>query len=106
MLALINTKIAAVVLAAGTGFDAKTNSSLPGTSVIRELVGGLMAWAMYAAVAAIVIGAAAVGLSNASHNPHGASRGKMLLLGGVVGLILIGGANAIGTTFYDMGKEI
>lgn len=95
-----------VVIGAGTGFGSKPNDSLPGGSVIEKMVGGLQTYGIYACLAAGVLGAALLGWGNVSHNPHQSSKGKVALIGAAVGLIFIGGINAIGQTFFDLGKEI
>lgn len=106
MLTAIQAATSHMMVLATTGFDSKPNDSLPGGNVIQDLVGGLQTYGIYAAIAALVFGAVMIGWGNSSHNPQSASRGKLFLLGGVVGLILIGGVNGIGETFFKMGQSI
>jgi len=105
MLSAIHAASVNLVLAA-SGFDAKPNDSLPGGNLIQKIVGGLQTWGLYAGVAAIIAGAVYIAWGNTSHNPHSSSKGKMFVFGGIIGLMLIGGANEIGKAFFDMGKSI
>lgn len=98
-------KAAAIVFAAGA-FDAKPNDKLPGGDVLSSLLGGVMRWAQYAVVCGLVVGAIFWMVGSRGHNPQHAASGKMILLAACVGAIIIGGANAIGQSFYDLGTQV
>lgn len=97
---------AATIIFAVDAFGAKPNDSLPGGSVIEKLVGGAMRWGQYAVVAALVVGVIMWIVGSKGHNPQHAAGGKMILLAACVGAVVIGGANAIGESFYDLGTEV
>jgi hypothetical protein len=63
---------------------------LPGAELIQQLLNWGMWIALGASVGAILVGAAAYGLSRESGSFAGAHRGKTAALGGAVGAILAG----------------
>ncbi|HEX8002744.1 MAG TPA: DUF6112 family protein [Mycobacteriales bacterium] len=79
---------------------------LPGGDALATLVGGLMWMGLLACVGAIIIGAAAWGLSAHSGNYHGAYMGRKAVLGGFFGALLIGAAAAIVTFAFNAGQKV
>lgn len=96
----------AVVVVMAGAFNSTPNDSFPGGDVLSKIVGGGMRWGQYAVVAGIVVGAVMWMVGSKSNNPQHASGGKLLLLASICGAILIGGANNIGSTFYDLGTQV
>ena len=77
----------------GGGVDLTVNPSadgLPGADLVEQLLSWTQMVALWGSVAAILVGAAMYGLARESGGYSGASRGKSLALGGVVGAILAG----------------
>lgn len=63
---------------------------MPGAELIQRLLNWAQMLALWGSVAALLIGAAIYGLSRESGSYGGATRGKSLAMGGVVGAILAG----------------
>jgi hypothetical protein len=63
---------------------------MPGADLIQQLLGWAQMVALWGSVAAILVGAAMYGLAREGGGYGGASKGKTLAIGGVVGAILAG----------------
>ena len=63
---------------------------MPGAELIQQLLNWAQMLALWGSVGALLIGAAMYGLARESGSYGGASRGKALVMGGVVGAILAG----------------
>lgn len=71
--------------------DVSPNSSgMPGADLIQQLLNWGQMVALWGSLGAILVGAAMYGLSREGGSFSGASSGKSLALGGVVGAILAG----------------
>lgn len=70
------------------------SSGMPGAELIQQLLNWAQMVALWGSLAALLVGAAMYGLSRESGGYGGASRGKAVALGGVVGAILAGLAPA------------
>jgi hypothetical protein len=79
---------------------------LPGGDALATLVGGLMWIGLLACVGAIILGAAAWGLSAHSGNYNGAYMGRRAVLGGFLGALLIGAAAALVSFAFDAGQKV
>ena len=69
-------------------------SGMPGGALIQQLLNWSQMLALWGSLGAILIGAAMYGLAQQGNSYAGASRGKTLAMGGVVGAILAGLAPA------------
>jgi hypothetical protein len=69
-------------------------SGMPGGALIQQLLNWSQMLALWGSLGAILIGAAMYGLAQHGNSYAGASRGKTLAMGGVVGAILAGLAPA------------
>ena len=79
-----------------------TNSAgMPGAELIQRLLDWTQMVALWGSLAAILVGAAMYGLAREGGGYQGASRGKTLALGGVVGAILAGVAPAAVNLLFD-----
>ena len=65
-------------------------SGMPGAALIQQLLNWAQMLALWGSLAELLIGAAMYGLAREGGSYGGASRGKTLALGGVVGAILAG----------------
>jgi hypothetical protein len=65
-------------------------SGMPGAALIQHLLNWLQMLALWGSLGAILVGAAMYGLAQQGNSYAGASRGKTLAMGGVVGAILAG----------------
>ena len=69
-------------------------AGMPGAQLIQRMLDWCQMLALWGSLAALLGGAAMYGLARESGNYSGASRGKSLALGGVVGAVLAGIAPA------------
>lgn len=65
-------------------------SGMPGADLIQRLLNWSQMVALWGSLGALLVGAAMYGLAREGGSYTGASRGKTLALGGVVGAILAG----------------
>src|SRR5215212_1879830 len=70
-------------------------TGMPGGALIQQLLNWTQMLALWGSLGAILVGAAMYGLAQQGNSYAGASRGKTLALGGVVGAILAGLAPAV-----------
>lgn len=80
--------------------------SLPGSPQLQQLLNGLAFWALLAAVAGIVIGAAIWGVASHSNNHHWSARGRSGALVSFFAAIVIGAAAAIINFAVDLGSQV
>ena len=71
------------------------NSSIPGTSKVESLIGGLMTLGLAGCVAAVIFGGAAWGFGERRANFTAAHHGRRLVEGGLLGAVAIGAAVAL-----------
>lgn len=71
-----------------------SSAGMPGAELIQQLLDWSQMIALWGSLAALLIGAAMYGLAREGGSYGGASRGKSLAMGGVVGAILAGVAPA------------
>ena len=67
-----------------------STDGMPGAELIQQLLNWAQMFALWGSLAALLVGAAMYGLAREGGSYGGASRGKTLALGGVVGAILAG----------------
>jgi hypothetical protein len=80
------------------------SSGMPGAQLIQRLLGWAQMVALWASLGALLAGAALYGLARESGNYSGASRGKSLALGGVVGAIIAGIAPAAVNLLFQAAR--
>jgi hypothetical protein len=66
------------------------SDGMPGADLIQKLLNWAQMIALWGSLGALLVGAAMYGLAREGGSYGGASRGKTLALGGVVGAILAG----------------
>jgi hypothetical protein len=81
-----------------------TKDGLPGAELIQKLLDWTGMLALWGSLGAILVGAAMYGLSLAFNSYNGASKGKVVALGGVVGVVLAGVAPAAVNLLFDAAK--
>jgi hypothetical protein len=67
-----------------------TSAGMPGAALIQQLLNWAQMLALWGSLGALLIGAAMYGLAREGGSYQGASRGKSLAMGGIVGAILAG----------------
>lgn len=78
---------------------------MPGAALIQRLLNWAQMAALWGSVAAILVGAATYGLAREGGSYGGASRGKSLAMGGVVGAILAGVAPTAVNLLFDAASS-
>jgi hypothetical protein len=89
--------------------DVKLNpkpSGLPGSNVLQSLVDGLAFWALLAALAALVVGAAVWAWAAHAQNHHYAANGRRAAGVAALAALLIGAAPALINFFADAGDRV
>jgi hypothetical protein len=81
-------------------------TSLPGSSVLESLVGGVEAWAEIGALAALVIGAALWALGSHTQNMHQSAAGRRAVATALVAALLIGAAPHLIDFFFNAGGKV
>lgn len=94
-----------VVVSAGVSLH-PTLSDLPGGGTLQELVNGLGAWALIAALVGLVIGAAAWALGVHSQNFQQTMIGRRAVLVSGLAALLIGAAPTIVNFFFTTGTNL
>jgi MFS family permease len=79
---------------------------LPGSDVLQRLTNGLGGWALIAALAGIVIGAAAWALGSHAQNYQQSMTGRRTVLVSALAALLIGAAPAIVNFFFHAGQGV
>lgn len=67
-----------------------SSAGMPGAALIQKLLNWAQMLALWGSLGALLVGAAMYGLAREGGSYGGASRGKTLALGGVVGAIIAG----------------
>jgi hypothetical protein len=89
--------------------DVKLNPApegLPGSPVLQELVNGLAFWALIAALAALVVGAALWAWASHAQNHHYAANGRRAAGVAALAALLIGAAPALINFFAEAGGKV
>ena len=83
-----------------------SGSGLPGNQELQQLVNGLGDWALVAALAGLVIGAAAWALGVHAQNFQQSMVGRRAVLVSALAALLIGAAPHIVSFFYGAGTSV
>lgn len=81
--------------------DPAPDGSLPGGSLISQVLGWLKYAAIAAAVAGLLIGGVATGVGHFGSSYSASSAGRKWILGGIGAAMLAGLAHTIATTVYN-----
>jgi MFS family permease len=79
---------------------------LPGSEVLQGLVNGLAFWALVAALAAMVIGAAIWAWAAHAHNHHYGANGRRAAVIAALAALVIGAAPALINFFAEAGDRV
>ena len=96
----------AVLVASGVPTITPDPGGLPGGNVIQSLTNGLEFWALMAALAGLLIGAAAWALGSHSQNYHQSFVGRRTVLVSGLAALLIGAAPGIVNFFFSTGGSV
>jgi hypothetical protein len=79
---------------------------LPGATQLQNLIDGLGAWALLAAMVALIIGAVVWALGAHSQNVHQSMAGRRAVVASVAAALLIGAAPHIVNFFFSTGQGV
>lgn len=80
--------------------------NLPGGSVLQTLANGLGGWALIAALAGLVVGAAMWALGSHAQNYQQSFVGRRVVLVSALAALLIGAAPALVNFFFHAGQSV
>lgn len=95
----------AVFLVLGQVDVSPDSAGMPGAELIQKLLNWSQMLALWGSLGALLVGAAMYGLAREGGSYSGASRGKTLALGGVVGAILAGVAPTAVNLLFDAASS-
>lgn len=81
-------------------------SGLPGSDVLQGLIDGLGFWALLAALAGVLIGAAIWAVASHSNNHHWSAAGRRGTLAAGIAALVIGAAPALVNFFAESGGKV
>lgn len=81
------------------------SAGMPGAELIQRMLNWSQMVALWGSLGALLVGAAMYGLAREGGSYSGASRGKTLALGGVVGAILAGVAPTAVNLLFDAASS-
>ncbi|HWL43134.1 MAG TPA: hypothetical protein VNQ73_09330 [Ilumatobacter sp.] len=82
-----------------------TSVGMPGAELIQKMLGWAQMIALWGSLGALLVGAAMYGLAREGGSYGGASRGKSLAMGGVIGAILAGLAPTAVNMLFDAASS-
>jgi len=83
-----------------------TGGSLPGTPQLQQLIDGFSIWALMAALAGMLIGAAIWALGHHSSNYQQAANGRKGVLVSGAAAMIIGAAPTLISFFTNLGNQV
>jgi type IV secretory pathway VirB2 component (pilin) len=83
-----------------------TQDSLPGTTVLESLAGGIGHWALIVSIVGVIVGGIMWAFGHFSHNYQQSYNGRRGLIVSGVAALLIGGATQIISFFFTQGAKI
>ena len=81
-------------------------STLPGTAQLQQLIDGFGTWALMAALAGMLIGAAVWALGHHSANYQQSASGRKGLFVSAVAALVVGAAPALVNYFFGLGGQV
>jgi Family of unknown function (DUF6112) len=81
-------------------------SGLPGSAAIQSLMNGIAWWALLAALAGVIIGAATWALGAHSNNYQHSSSGRTALLVSAAAALIIGAAPTVLNFLFGVGLSV
>ena len=82
-----------------------SSAGMPGANLIQKLLNWTQMLALWGSLGALLAGAAMYGIAREGGSYSGASRGKTLAMGGVVGAIIAGLAPAAVNMLFDAASS-
>jgi MFS family permease len=82
------------------------STPLPGTAQLQQLIDGFGTWALMAALAGMLVGAAAWALGHHSSNYQQAANGRRGVMVSGAAAMIIGAAPALISFFFGLGGQV
>jgi MFS family permease len=95
-----------LLLAASSVVSTPSPTDLPGTSQLQQLVNGFGTWALIAALAGMLVGAAMWALGHHSSNYQQAANGRRGVMVAGIAAMIVGAAPALITYFFGLGGQV
>ena len=95
-----------LLLAASSVVSTPSPNDLPGTSQLQQLVNGFGTWALIAALAGMLVGAAMWALGHHSSNYQQAANGRRGVMVAGIAAMIVGAAPALITYFFGLGGQV
>jgi hypothetical protein len=83
-----------------------SSSALPGSGTLQELVNGVAFWALLAALAGLIIGAATWALGAHTNNYQNATTGRRAVLACAAAALVIGAAPTLLNFLFHAGQSL
>lgn len=83
-----------------------SSSALPGSGTLQDLVNGIAFWALLAALAGLIIGAATWALGAHTNNYQNASTGRRAVLVCAAAALVIGAAPTLLNFLFQAGQSL
>ncbi|MHB8463406.1 MAG: DUF6112 family protein [Acidimicrobiales bacterium] len=84
----------------------QSDSNLPGTAQLQQLINGFGQWALMAALAGMLVGAAVWALGHHASNYQQSANGRRGLLVSGVAALVIGAAPALINFLFGLGQGV
>jgi len=95
-----------LLLAASSVVSTPSPTDLPGTAQLQQLVNGFGTWALIAALAGMLVGAAMWALGHHSSNYQQAANGRRGVMVAGIAAMIVGAAPALITYFFGLGGQV
>jgi MFS family permease len=95
-----------LLLAASSVVSTPSPNDLPGTAQLQQLVNGFGTWALIAALAGMLVGAAMWALGHHSSNYQQAANGRRGVMVSGLAAMIVGAAPALIAYFFGLGGQV
>lgn len=81
-------------------------TDLPGSAVLQQIANGVSAWALIAALIALLVGALIWAIGSHSQNMHQSAAGRRAVVTALIAAVLVGAAPALVNFFFNTGLKV
>ncbi len=83
-----------------------STTALPGSAALQKIANGVAAWALIAALIALLLGAALWAVGSHTQNMHQSAQGRRAVLTSMGAAVLIGAAPTLINFFFTAGLSV